>query len=236
MGDYTHVFSDRHRDETVSAFERYQGALATLSGLIDQRNRTRNSHSRPSIPPSWRRAWPNDGDGDDSRDARPDVSPENPCPFLRALVAESRVSPDVVPLAEVSGMVGHARPGSAADTRKATWATFMIGLVSNGLRPSELVENLRRGVRLNRLRNRPLDKKGVGSRILEPSGMINGGELDRLDEFAVDVTDEAGTTERGLRARRGSDDDGCELRTSGGDPTPDRPAADGRGNGQCSCD
>ena len=53
---------------------------------------------------------------------------------------------------------------------------------------------------LDQLRNGPLDKHGVGSRILDATAHVNDTELARLAEFGKDRQDPAGGTERGLTA------------------------------------
>lgn len=63
-----------------------------------------------------------------------------------------------------------------------------------------MTRNALGGVRLNALRNGPLDKKGAGSGILDAKAQLNAAELDRLDEFAGDKLDAEGRVERGLDA------------------------------------
>jgi hypothetical protein len=41
IGDYTHLFLERHKEQAVAAFERYQQALIKLSRDIDERNQHR---------------------------------------------------------------------------------------------------------------------------------------------------------------------------------------------------
>ncbi len=70
--------------------------------------------------------------------------------------------------------------------------------MANGLRPDQLLKNMRTGMEVDGLRGGPLDKRGAGSRILTTSGEIDEQQLDRLDEFASDVRSPEGETERGL--------------------------------------
>ena len=53
------------------------------------------------------------------------------------------------------------------------------------------------GLRLNALRDGPLDKHGAGSGILNAKGQVVKAELARLDSFAADKADPAGGQERG---------------------------------------
>lgn len=127
-----------------------------------------------------------------------EVSPNNPCPFLRALVAQGLVADDAVAIGEVTDVIMRvARAGDGAPRLPAA-AIRAIALIANGLGPLTMARNGLQGVRLNELRNGPLDKKGAGSGILDASARIVHAELVRLDEFASDKTDADGRTERGL--------------------------------------
>lgn len=133
----------------------------------------------------------------------PEVSPGNPCPFLRAMVAAGYIDGHLEPLSTVSRLVVVAGDVPAADSRKVRSATYLIGLIGTGLRPWRLVRSWRRGLTADRLRGGPLDKRGAGSRILDVDGRVDESELARLDSFAVDTgptgpTADTGLTERGL--------------------------------------
>jgi hypothetical protein len=134
-----------------------------------------------------------------ARKPRPDtVSPNNPCPFLRALVAQGQLPDDRVALGELAGViVGVAKTGDGAPRLPAA-AIRAIALIANGLGPLQLARNGARGVQLDALRNGPLDKHGAGSRILDAQARVDEAELARLDTFASDKTDRDGRTERGL--------------------------------------
>jgi hypothetical protein len=67
-------------------------------------------------------------------------------------------------------------------------AIFAIASVANGWGPLSLVETQWHGLHLNALRGGPLDKQGVGSRILNARGAIDAKEVSRLQEFAIDRT------------------------------------------------
>jgi hypothetical protein len=121
------------------------------------------------------------------------VSANNPCPFLRALVAGDFLADHVEPLSVIADTVV-----AASDLPRAP--VYLIAMVANGLGPARVARNIREGARLDALRGGPLDKRGAGSRILDQSGEIDAAELARLDQFAADKTDAAGQIERGLGA------------------------------------
>ena len=126
------------------------------------------------------------------------VSPNNPCPFLRALVASGELADGAEPLAHIAEVVARvARSGEGQPSLPAA-AIYAIAMGANGLSPLALLTARRVGVRLNRLRAGPLDKKGVGSGILNARGQVDRKQLARLGEFARDMTRPDGTTEPGL--------------------------------------
>jgi len=127
-----------------------------------------------------------------------EVSPNNPCPFLRALVAQGLVADDAAPVGEVTRVVMNVASAGDGKPRLPAAAIRAIALISNGLGPLQVARNALRGLRLNELRNGPLDKRGAGSGILDASARIDDAELARLDEFASDKVDANGRTERGL--------------------------------------
>ncbi len=127
-----------------------------------------------------------------------EVSSNNPCPFLRALVARGLLPDDKAPIGEVAKtIVAIAASGDGAPKLPAA-AVRLIALMANGLNPLRLARNGLGGLQLNELRGGPLDKQGVGSGILDREARINQAELDRLDEFAGDKLDRDGRAERGL--------------------------------------
>ena len=135
-----------------------------------------------------------------STTATKSVSPDNPCPFLRALVAHGLLPDDVVAIKDVTKTI--VRVSKTGDGGKALPAVAIraIALIANGLSPLQLARNAFRGLRLNALRNGPLDKRGAGTRILDHSAEIAPAELDRLDQFGSDKVAEDGSVERGLSA------------------------------------
>jgi len=75
---------------------------------------------------------------------------------------------------------------------------YLIAMIANGFGPARLARSVRKGAQLDALRGGPLDKRGVGSRVLDATGRIDENELARLDQFAADKIDSSGMVERGL--------------------------------------
>jgi hypothetical protein len=126
------------------------------------------------------------------------VSPNNPCPFLRALVAQGKVSDGKVPLSEIARVIVDVAAKGHGNPKVPGLAVQGVALIANGLNPMQLARNAVGGVRLNELRGGPLDKHGVGSGILNKTANIDYAQLARLDEFASDKVDSDGSTERGM--------------------------------------
>ena len=128
------------------------------------------------------------------------VSSGNPCPMLRALVAEGYL-PDQAARLKVIGDIAARLSGSETKPHRTTGIlTMLVAMIANGLNPLTVGRNLVRGVRLDQLRDGPLDKHGVGSGVLDAHGVVSALNLERLDQFASDKTDLSGVTERGLDA------------------------------------
>jgi hypothetical protein len=130
--------------------------------------------------------------------AKGEVSPNNPCPFLRALVAQGSLPDESASIGDVTAAVLAAARRGEGNPNLPSLAIRAIALIANGLNPVQMASNGFDGMRLNALRGGPLDKKGAGSAILDAEGRLNLAELDRLDEFAGDKTDMHGHVERGL--------------------------------------
>jgi hypothetical protein len=126
------------------------------------------------------------------------VSPNNPCPFLRAAVAAGFVDGHVVPLAKLSQTVEAASGEAGLKKKLAGLETRLVALVANGLSPVRLLRNWWSGAVLDALRDGPLDKHGAGSRILDVTAHVNEAELARLAGFGKDRPDPCGGSERGL--------------------------------------
>lgn len=128
----------------------------------------------------------------------PQVSPNNPCPFLRALVVQGLLADDVVSLGTVTSTIVKVANAGDGQPELPAAAIRAIALVANGLTPLQMARNGFGGLRLDELRNGPLDKKGAGSRILDAKAKVDPKELARLEEFASEKTDADDHTEPGL--------------------------------------
>jgi hypothetical protein len=129
------------------------------------------------------------------------VSGDNPCPFLRALVAAGRLADDIEPIGQVAEViVDTARHGEGQPALPRA-AIAGIALIANGLGPASVLRTTLQGLRLNRLRGGPLDKKGVGSGILDAYGEVDAAQLARLRKFAVGKKSASGRAELGLGPR-----------------------------------
>jgi hypothetical protein len=140
-----------------------------------------------------------DRTGTDSNTRPIPVSPNNPCPFLRAAVSEGHVDGHTVPLGTLaqtvqaaSGTTGFAKVNVGIKTR-------LVALIANGLNPFRLLKSWWSGATLDELRDGPLDKHGVGSRILDATAHVREDEIERLASFGKERPDPmGGGTEIGL--------------------------------------
>ena len=128
------------------------------------------------------------------------VSPDNPCPFLRALVASGFVDGHVVPLPTLAETIEAASGETGLKKKLVGLKTIPVALIANGLNPVRLLRSWWSGAALDHLRNGPLDKHGVGSRILDCTAHVQEAEIERLAGFGKECQDPAGGTERGLTA------------------------------------
>ena len=128
----------------------------------------------------------------------PEVSPDNPCPFLRAAVSEGVLAGHVVPLSQVCKTVEAASGTTGLQKKVVGIKTCLVALVANGIGPLSLWRNWWSGPTLDALRAGPLNKHGVGSRILDATAHVSEAELTRLAEFGKDCADPCGGIERGL--------------------------------------
>jgi hypothetical protein len=129
------------------------------------------------------------------------VSPNNPCPFLRALVANGYVGGHVVPLSQLSEMIGLASGETGSAQTKVRLETWMVAVIANGLGPLRVFKSATSGAVLDELRNGPLDKHGGGSRILDADAKVHEEQIDRLATFGKDCKDPSGGIELGLTAK-----------------------------------
>jgi hypothetical protein len=129
------------------------------------------------------------------------VSPNNPCPFLRGLVACGFVGGHIVPIPELCNNIKAASGEHGAKEKMVGIETYGVALIANGLNPLRLLKSATSGAVLDELRNGPLDKHGAGSRILDATANVHEDEIDRLATFGKECKDPAGGTERGLTAK-----------------------------------
>ena len=127
------------------------------------------------------------------------VSPNNPCPFLRALVANGYVGGHIVPLSRLCGVIEAASGKQGLEKTKVGIAAYLIAVIANGF--GHVPASAWSGAGLDELRNGPLDKHGAGSRILDVEAHVHEGEIDRLATFGKDCNDPSGGIERGLTAK-----------------------------------
>jgi hypothetical protein len=127
-----------------------------------------------------------------------EVSPGNPCPFLRALVAQEYLEDGTVPLETVGRTIVQVAATGEGSPRLPERLVRAIAMIANGLGPQHVIRAVREGVRLDELREGPLDKRGVGSGILDAQAGVVEAELERLESFATEKTRSDGTAERGL--------------------------------------
>lgn len=127
------------------------------------------------------------------------VSPDNPCPFLRAIVAEGYVDGHDVPLARLVRTVQAASGKKGFERVSIGIKVRLVAMIANGLSPLRVLKSLWSGATLDQLRGGPLDKRGAGSRILDVAAHVHEEEIARLASFGQDRPDPiGGGTERGL--------------------------------------
>jgi hypothetical protein len=142
------------------------------------------------------------------------VSPDNPCPFLRALVANRHVGGHVVPLAKLRGIIEAASGKQGVEKTKAGIATYLIAVIANGF--THVPVSAWSGAVLDELRNGPLDKHGAGSRILDATAHVHEDEIERLATFGKACKDPSGGTEHGLTAQEIDTFMAANLKRAGG--------------------
>src|SRR5215471_19905180 len=111
------------------------------------------------------------------------MSPNNPCPFLRGLVAGGYVGGHIVPLPKLTATIEAATGEKGLKERIAGMEIYLVALIANGLSPLRLFKSWWSGAVLDELRNGPLDKHGAGSRILNVDGRVDESEIERLAGF-----------------------------------------------------
>jgi hypothetical protein len=129
------------------------------------------------------------------------VSPNNPCPFLRALVAGGYVDGHTVPLQKLCNTIEAASGEHGAKEKVVGIETYIVAVGANGLGPLRVLKSATSGADLDELRNGTLDKHGGGSRILDATAQVHEDEIERLATFGKDRPDPSGRVERGLNAK-----------------------------------
>src|ERR1700760_4468852 len=89
------------------------------------------------------------------------VSPDNPCPFLRGLVAGGFVDGHTVPLPKLTSTIEAATGETGVKRRIAGAKVYVVALFANGLQPLRVLKSWWSGADLDQLRDGPLDKHGV---------------------------------------------------------------------------
>src|SRR5262245_15335528 len=130
-----------------------------------------------------------DRTGTDSNIQPTPVSPNNPCPFLRAAVSEGYIDGHTVPLGTLAQTVQAASGKTGFAKMKVGIETRLVALVANGLSPLRLLKSWWSGATLDELRDGPLDKHGVGSRILDATAHVHKDEIERLASFGKERLD-----------------------------------------------
>ena len=128
------------------------------------------------------------------------VSPNNPCPFLRALVSEGILDNTVSTVGDATAAIERVAASGEGSPSLPGIAIRLIAVLANGLAPGTVLQSAIHGVKLNALRNGPFDKKGAGSRILNSRGIVSEPQLERLQEFASGKNPMNGPGEPGLDA------------------------------------
>lgn len=130
----------------------------------------------------------------------PKVSPNNPCPFLRSLVAEGMLSDRTATIGDATAAIEAVAATGEGSPELPSLAVRLVALLANGLGPGAILDNALNGLKLNKLRNGPFDKQGAGSRILDAKAQVDVAELERLKQFASPKTKLDGGKELGLDA------------------------------------
>jgi cytochrome c5 len=120
---------------------------------------------------------------------------------LRALVAGGFVGGEIVPLSTLTKTIDAATGEKGLKKRLAGLEIFLVALMANGLGPLRLLRSWWSGAQLDALRGGPLDKHGVGSRILDAKAEIDESQIARLAEFGKDRLSPSGEIERGLNSQ-----------------------------------
>lgn len=80
------------------------------------------------------------------------VSANNPCPFLRALVAQGKLADDTEPLGQVGSVIVRVAKGGEGSPALPAPAIYGVALSANGLGPLSVANTQFNGLNLNALR------------------------------------------------------------------------------------
>lgn len=116
------------------------------------------------------------------------------------LVAQGLLDDRVATIGDATAVIERVAATGEGSPRLPGVAIRLIALLANGLGPATLLGNGLEGMKLNKLRNGPFDKKGAGSRILDARAQVRPEELDRLRQFASLKEKGDGSREWGLDA------------------------------------
>ena len=134
-----------------------------------------------------------------------------------------------VPLGTLARTVQAASGETGFKKLKVGIGTRLVALIANGLNPLRLLKSWWSGATLDELRDGPLDKHGVGSRILDATAHVDEAEIERLASFGKDRPNPmGGGVERGLTNGEITDLHERQFRARQGPSEGDRPQADGR--------
>jgi hypothetical protein len=117
---------------------------------------------------------------------------------LRALVSDGLLNDSYEPLAQLTSTIQKVARTGDGKPELPSVPIVLIALIANGLGPLQLVRTAMAGVHLSGLRGGPLDKKGVGSGILDQTGSFDQRQLDRMASFGSKKVDADGNAEIGL--------------------------------------
>lgn len=126
------------------------------------------------------------------------VSSGNPCPFLRALVSEGLVNDKYEPVSRLAETIVKVARTGEGKPELPFRKIVLIAVMANGLSPFSAARNAVKGTHLSGLRDGPLDKKGVGSQILDENGGVSLEQLERMESFGSLKAAPDGQEEMGL--------------------------------------
>ena len=111
------------------------------------------------------------------------VSPNNPCPFLRSLVSAGELNNDFEKPSHIGQVIETVAKRGYGSPIVSPKAITFVAAIANGLWPWQIATVLLHGTHLSALRGGPIDKRGVGSRILNDKGIVEKAELQRMSTF-----------------------------------------------------